>query len=316
MIFLTTTAVEIDEELLNRCLILTVDESREQTERIHTLQRQARTLEGLRLKKKRQCLLTLLRNAQRLLRPVDVVNPYADALTFTAERTRTRRDHEKYLTLIDTIALLHQYQRGRQKSEVSSQHPEEEYIEVTLDDIALANKLAPEFFGRSLDELPPQTRQLLETIKSLVKATCKEQHIEQSLSLFSRRDLQKKCGWSYSQIKRHLFRLQELEYIAPRFGRMGSTLKYELLIDADEPSEVAHIGLLDVAKLRVAAKSQRDEDGKKHATTTPTWTGQKATLTPPCQNEMARLSPTVPETFINLATFSERTSGTLAQAAS
>jgi len=39
MIFLTTTAVEIDEELLNRCLILTVDESREQTERIHALQR-------------------------------------------------------------------------------------------------------------------------------------------------------------------------------------------------------------------------------------------------------------------------------------
>ncbi len=44
MIFLTTTAVEIDEELLNRCLILTVDESREQTEKIHVLQRKARTL--------------------------------------------------------------------------------------------------------------------------------------------------------------------------------------------------------------------------------------------------------------------------------
>ncbi len=48
MIFLTTTAIDIDEELQNRCLTLTVDESREQTERIHTLQRKARTLEGLR----------------------------------------------------------------------------------------------------------------------------------------------------------------------------------------------------------------------------------------------------------------------------
>ena len=40
-----------------------------------------------------------------------MVNPYANRLTFLDDRTRTRRDHEKYLTLIDTIALLHQYQR-------------------------------------------------------------------------------------------------------------------------------------------------------------------------------------------------------------
>src|SRR5207247_8566350 len=46
MIFLTTTAIEIDEELLNRCLVLSVDENREQTRRIHQLQRQRETLEG------------------------------------------------------------------------------------------------------------------------------------------------------------------------------------------------------------------------------------------------------------------------------
>ncbi len=46
-IMLTTTAIEIDEELLNRCLILTVDEGREQTEAIHRLQRHKRTLDGL-----------------------------------------------------------------------------------------------------------------------------------------------------------------------------------------------------------------------------------------------------------------------------
>ncbi|MCZ7591505.1 MAG: hypothetical protein M5U15_04835 [Kiritimatiellae bacterium] len=119
MIFLTTTAIDIDEELQNRCLTLTVDESREQTERIHTLQRQARTLEGLRLKKQKQRLIALLRNAQRLLDPVDVVNPWADQLTFTADRPRTRRDHEKYLTLIDAIALLHQHQRRGNRSKAA-----------------------------------------------------------------------------------------------------------------------------------------------------------------------------------------------------
>ena len=42
MIFLTTTAIELDEELLNRCLVLTVDEDREQTQAIHRLQRERR----------------------------------------------------------------------------------------------------------------------------------------------------------------------------------------------------------------------------------------------------------------------------------
>ena len=294
MLFLTTTAVDIDEELLNRCLILTVDESREQTERIHALQRKARSLEGLRLKKRRQTLLALLRNVQRLLRPLDVVNPWADDLTFTADRTRTRRDHEKYLTLMDAIALLHQHQRPIERDPESG-----EFIRVTLDDIALANRLAPELLGRTLDELPPQTRRLLEAVKSAVKARRKERDVEQSLALFSRRDLQAACGWSYSQVKRHLFRLQELEYVAPRFGRMGATLKYELLIDADEPSETAHIGLLDVEKLRL-----------RH----PTLTGPEAILTPPCQTPLARLSPARAGTSVNLATLPARASGAPAAA--
>jgi Fic family protein len=269
------------------------------------LQRKARTLEGLRLKKRKAAMLALLRNAQRLLKPLDVMNPFADELTFTAERTRTRRDHEKYLTLIDAIALLHQYQRPIER-DVESGLPSEalskdgEFIRVTLDDIALANQLAPELLGRSLDELPPQTRRLLETIKQRVKAIGKEQAAEQSLSLFSRRDLQKSTGWSYSQIKRHLFRLQELEYVAPRFGRMGATLKYELLIDADAPIETAHIGLLDVEKLR------------KRAPTKPTWTGEEAPCTPPCQNQMARFMPSTAETCANLATLPDRTSGAAA----
>lgn len=111
MLFLTTTAIDIDEELMNRCLILTVDESREQTEAIHRLQREAETLDGLKRKLARERILTTHTNAQRLLKPIHVANPYAPELTFISDRTRTRRDHVKYLALIRTITLLHQYQR-------------------------------------------------------------------------------------------------------------------------------------------------------------------------------------------------------------
>ena len=248
MIFLTTTAIDIDEELQNRCLTLSVDESQAQTQRIHARQRQARTLEGLVARESKKDLMAVLRNAQRLLQPLSVVNDYAQHLTFISERTRSRRDHEKYLTLIDTIALLHQHQREVQTRLVNGR--EVPFICVTLADIEQANQLAPEVLGRSLDELPPQTRRLLGTIKTFVTEHCKKEAVDQQHVLFSRRKLRELSGWSYSQVKRHLDRLQELEYVGVRYGRMGSTMHYELLIDMNEVDQSMHVGLIDVKHLQ------------------------------------------------------------------
>jgi hypothetical protein len=245
MIILTTTSIDIDEELMNRCLVLTVDESREQTERIHTLQRKARTLEGLRMKKERGAIQTLLQNAQRLLKPVAVVNPYSDELTFTSGRTRTRRDHEKYLTLIESVTLLHQHQRPLEEDAIAGPH-----IKTTLEDIEAANRIAPEVLGRSLDELPPQTRRLLESIKQLVRNKMKSEKLEQRISLFSRRELRDFTGWSETQTRLHLERLEAMEYVSRRSGKQGSLCKYELLTAANEPQGSWHVGLLDVAKLK------------------------------------------------------------------
>ncbi|EMV2862601.1 toprim domain-containing protein, partial [Escherichia coli] len=150
MLMLTTTAIDVDEELLNRCLVLTVNESREQTEAIHAAQRHAQTLEGLLAANEKSYITQLHQNAQRLLRPLNVVNPFASQLTFMSDKTRTRRDHMKYLTLIQAIALLHQYQREIKRVEHRGQVVE--YIEVAREDIALANRLAHEILGRTLDE--------------------------------------------------------------------------------------------------------------------------------------------------------------------
>jgi hypothetical protein len=248
MIFLTTTAIDLDEELQNRCLTLAVDESAEQTGRIHRLQRERRTLAGLLAKVERQDVLKKLRNAQRLLQTVDVLNPFAPSLTFATARTRNRRDHEKYLTLIDAIALLHQHQR-----ETRTLPSGQRFIEVTLDDIALANELAPEILGRSLDELPPQTRRLLGYIRELVKRKSGD---AKAASTFSRRELRDHCGWSLTQVRVHLERLVELECLAIRHGRLGSQFVYEVLFDTDTPEAVVHVGLIEVAKLRHDYKTQ------------------------------------------------------------
>jgi hypothetical protein len=251
MIFLTTTAIDLDEELQNRCLTLAVDESAEQTGRIHRVQRERRTLAGLIAREQRKDVLKKLRNAQRLLQPLAILNPFAPALTFATARTRNRRDHEKYLTLIDAIALLHQHQREAKELPEGrlGAGPACRYIEVTLDDIALANELAPEVLGRSLDELPPQTRRLLAHIRELMNSKRKERATKNASS-FSRRELRDACGWSLTQVRVHLERLVELEYLAVRHGRIGSQFVYEILFDLDAPEAVAHVGLLEVGQLR------------------------------------------------------------------
>jgi DNA primase len=256
MIFSTTTAIDNDEELLNRCLTLGVDESREQTRAIHQLQRQKRTLDGLFAKQAKSQILRQHQNAQRLLRPLAVRNPYADALTFPDERTRLRRDHEKYLTLIDTIALLHQHQRAL----CSAEHDGErlEYVEVTLSDIEVANTLAHEALGRSLDELSPQTRRLLELVSSMVEKHCTAQAITRTDYRFSRRDVRESTSWSDFQVKMHIKKLEELEYVLVHRGGRGQSFVYELLYDgAGRDGKPFLMGLIDVAALKQVY------DGKK-----------------------------------------------------
>ncbi|MEJ2416554.1 MAG: CHC2 zinc finger domain-containing protein [Exilibacterium sp.] len=248
MLFLTTTAIDIDEELLNRCLVLTVNESREQTRAIHEAQRRRRTLQGLQAKLEKDQLIKLHRNAQKLLKPLAVINPYADQLTFLDDKTRTRRDHEKYLTLIDSIALLHQYQRDIKT--VHHAGKDLNYIEVQLSDIETANRLAHEVLGRTLDELPAQTRKLLKLIQNMVLGECEKHGLEQKDFRFSRRDVREFTGWGNTQLKVHLGRLEDMEYLLTHRGSRGQSYLYELLYDGEGQEDKARLmGLIDTEKL-------------------------------------------------------------------
>jgi len=228
MIFQTTTAVDMDEELLNRCIVLTVDEGREQTRAIHERQRLARTLEGMVARQERERILTLHQNAQRLIRRLFVVNPYAAGLRFPDHQTRMRRDHMKYLGLIEAVALLHQYQRP--VKEVEHRGQKLRYIEVTKGDIEVANRLAHEVLGRSLDELPPQTRRLLGLLDEMATAECGRLGLDRGDFRFSRRQLRERTGWGDTQLKVHLGRLVEMEYVVAHRGLGHSQrLGYELV---------------------------------------------------------------------------------------
>jgi hypothetical protein len=245
MLMLTTTAIDVDEELLNRCLVLTVNESREQTQAIHALQRHQQTLAGLLAVSEKAHLVTLHQNAQRLLRPLKVVNPYADQLTFLSDKTRMRRDHMKYLTLIQSIALLHQYQREIKR--VHHRGAWLEYIEVARSDIELANRLAHDVLGRTLDEMPPQTRKLLVLLRQWVTPQAQAQGIKIEELRFTRRDVRAALKWGDTQLKVHLARLLEMEYLL--LFRRGLTYEYGLLWDGEDNGTAHLCGLLEVGEL-------------------------------------------------------------------
>lgn len=263
-LMLTTTAIDLDEELKNRCLVLSVDESRDQTRAIHARQRFEETLAGLSAREDEQSLVTLHQNAQRLIRPMKVVNPYAERLTFRDDQTRTRRDHRKYLGLIRAIALLHQHQRPT-KTLKRPDGSEVAYIEATLSDIKAANTLAHAVLGSTLDELPPQTRRLLGLIHAMVTARADAEGVTSRDVRFSRRELRDYSGFGDTQAKVHLARLLEMEYVfvsRVRHTDQASAYVYELAWSGEGSGGQPFVmGLIDPAKLAVSDGYDRQRSG-------------------------------------------------------
>jgi hypothetical protein len=163
-----------------------------------------------------------------------------------------------------------------------------DYIEVTLDDIALANRLAHEVLGRSLDELPPQTRRVLGVVEVLVTEGMQQRSLLRSDVRFTRRELRSRCGMSDAAIRVHLERLVAMEYVRPAMGRNGQRFEYELLFDGDlGTSAPQRMGLIEVGEL---------------GRTMPTSQGSEPHLAPRLQGARTELVPTLQgdESALNL----------------
>ncbi len=229
MIFSTTTAIDHDEELLNRCLTSrSMSRASRPARSIGYSARSARSRASLPSRRRSGCSGSIATRSGSSGRS-RCRNPYADRLTFPDERPRLRRDHEKYLTLIDTIALLHQHQRELRTAERDDERIE--YVEVTLEDIEIANAWRTRRWGARSMSSPPQTRRLFELVAAMVDAACTAQQITRAEYRFTRREVREYCGWSDFQVKMHMRKLEELEYVLVHRGGRGQSFVYELLYD-------------------------------------------------------------------------------------
>ena len=256
MLFLTTTRDDTDPELKNRCIVLGVCENACHTEAIHKQQRSKRTLDGLQVQNDRKAIRNLHQNAQRLIHPITVVNNYAEQLTFRSDKTKSRRAHGHYLTLIESIALLHQHQRET-KTMIDRNGESIAYIEATIGDIELANRLADRFLERSFAELPERTNVLLEQIIGGVRNLAEFQIIELFEVRFTRKDVRRWSTFGDTQLKQHLARLVDYEYLKiESVGGHSRTLVYSLAYDPNSNTTTKDSGLIDVNRLRVSDQSR------------------------------------------------------------
>ena len=248
----TTTQSYLNQENTSRCFEIPLDESAEQTRRIHEHQRRSRSLHGLKRNVSKQAVRRTHHNAQRLLEQVRVVIPYAEHLTFPAKYLRTRRDHERFLCLIEAVAFLHQFQRVLRTACVEGR--EVKYIEATVEDYAVAYRLALRVLWVSLDELSRWGRELIDSCRQQVEEACSHNPQLTSNDVhWTRRQLREFLGWPDKRLRACLDELVSLEYLQTLDGSKGKAFVYRLNPDFSHSPKA--LGLLTPEQLEAKLTS-------------------------------------------------------------
>jgi len=227
-----TTASGVNHENATRCFELMMDESPEQTRRIQARMALLRTERGLALRQAAEAIARRHWHAQRLLEPLPVVIPFADALTFPSAWLRTRRDYARFLNLIEVSAFLHQHQRARRNGAIVAE----------VADYAVAYDLAASVLSETLADLRTPLRAAVEQIRALC---------DQGEGSVSRRTIREALAVPDSTVRGWLQSLVDLEYLAlVDAGQKGAgkAARYRLVEHA--PSEARRVGLLTPEALR------------------------------------------------------------------
>jgi DNA primase len=213
-----TTRERLYEDNANRCLLLHIDGSKVQDSRI--LDYQTRAAAGEVNRENEQHIRQQLQQVQRVLMPVQVINPYAKYIQLPDQVFKPRRTMTLLLAFIEAVTFYHQYQRPVKRD--GQGHP---YIETTAGDVEAAFMLLRDVLFSKSDELTKASRSFLELLKGLLK--------EQGKASFHSRDIRRQLRLAPTTLKRYLLELERYGYLkVSRPGRQG---KYEYSVS--DPTE-------------------------------------------------------------------------------
>ena len=239
----STNPDALDDETKQRFLILTIDESPEQTQSILQAQLNKNMHDWYQITSDDSVIQRLHHNMQRLLKPLTVTFTRDLKLVWPYSRLQMRREQKKFVSLVKSIALLHQYQR-KTGTIKRMDGTKVEYVQAIQKDIDLALELGREVFARNVDDVSPTARTLLSFMILLVKekyddlrALDPKKELFLSEVPFTRKELRERIGWSETQVRRNIDQLVELGYVGRINGRQGSTFRYLLLDDGTADPE-------------------------------------------------------------------------------
>lgn len=207
---IATTQSEVYQDNESRTIMLGIDESTEQTLRI--IQRQNQRKAGVVNSEKEQEAKQLLRNCIRMLKPHQVVNPYADKIELPLDAKMLRRLNEQFQDFICQITLLHQYQR---KTDSQGR------LIATKEDVKLAVEIFFDAIVMKVDELNGSTRQFFDKLKDYVKS-----QPAGSTHKFTQREIRQYTKLSNTPVNNYIKQLLEMEYIQISSGSVNRGFHY------------------------------------------------------------------------------------------
>lgn len=209
-----TTQESMYEDNANRSFLIYLDESKEQDKKVMQYQRLL-AAGKINLEEEHE-QRTFLKNVQRVLKPVRVINPYAEYLEIPDEVFKPRRTNAHYLGFIEAVTFYHQYQRTEEVNTDTG----ECYIQTTLEDIEIANSLLKEILLLKSDELNKATRSYFEYLKAYLKTENK--------NTFSTKEIRGALRTNPSSQKRYMLALLSNGYIKRVKGKSATGFVYEI----------------------------------------------------------------------------------------
>jgi DNA primase catalytic core len=201
-----TTKEKVYEDNANRCLLLYVDQCKDQDKRI--MEYQTKLSAGEVNHDQEQKIKALMQAMQRMLLPVEVVNPYARFIQLPEQIFKPRRTMSLLLGFIETVTWYHQYQRPVKSNGAGH------YIETSIEDIEQSFALIKDVLFTKGDELAKATRQFLEQLKHILKSQNRES--------ITAKEIRHQLRINPSNLKRYLIELERYGYIKGQGNRYRS----------------------------------------------------------------------------------------------